>query len=160
MEKLIQLLRQKQLTIASVESITAGMFASSLAGVPNASAVLKGALVTYQTCIKEDVLHVDPKIVESYGVISKECVKAMAQQGQKMFHSDICVSFSGNAGPSVLDNKPVGMVHMALLIKDKLFHYEQIFNGDRNEIRKQSCEFMKKEIIMQLVKDNELIKHI
>lgn len=150
MEKLVQALLEKKYTLASIESLTAGLFAAQMAEVSGASAVLKGALVTYQTCIKEDVLHVDKALIAKYRVISKECAIAMATQGKKMFGSDIVVSFSGNAGPQVMDDKPVGLVHMAMLIQDTLWHFEETFQGERNAIRQQACAFMEKQLLTHL----------
>ena len=147
MEKLVNKLIEKGLTIASVESLTAGMFSSQIANVAGASKVLYGALVTYQSECKINVLNVDRALVDTYGVISKEVANAMAQQGKKMFQSDIVVSFSGNAGPDVMDNKAVGLVHMAIVFAEQLYSYKQIFIGSRNEIRKQACEFLSNKVL-------------
>lgn len=147
MDTLVAFLKEKEYTIASIESLTAGLFASSIAEVSGASQVLKGALVTYQTSCKEEVLHVDAKTIEKYGVISKEVAYAMAKKGKEMFQSDIVVSFTGNAGPEVMDEKPVGLVHMAIAYKENIYTYEHIFEGSRNEIRQKACQFMKNEIL-------------
>ena len=142
MKELIARLIEKKYTIASIESVTAGLFAAKLAEVPGASAVLKGGLVTYQTSCKEDVLHVDKSLISTYGVISKEVADAMATQGKAMFKTDIVVSFSGNAGPDVMDEKPAGLIHMAIVYKDELHSYQNIFEGNRNDIREQACVYM------------------
>lgn len=150
MEALVKLLRQKKMTIASIESLTAGMFASHIADIPHASSVLKGALVTYQTACKEDVLKVSKSIIDTYGVISVECAEAMAKCGAKMFQTDIVVSFSGNAGPDVMEDKPAGFVCMAIWIKGCCEVYEMQFSGERNEVRKASCEFIKEELMKKI----------
>lgn len=142
MQELVALLKEKKYTIASIESLTAGLFASKMAEVSGASAVLKGGLVTYQTICKEKVLGIDPIKIETYGVISKEIADEMALKGAQLFQSDITVSFSGNAGPDVMDNKAVGLVHMAIVFKGNLYSYEHIFTGTRNEIREASVKFM------------------
>lgn len=146
MEELVSLLTKNNLTIASIESLTAGLFASKLAEVPHASAVLKGGLITYQTSCKEDVLHIDKAIIKEYGVISKEVADEMAFKGYELFQSDIIVSFSGNAGPQVMDDKEVGLVHMAIYYLGQLNSYRQVFQGERNEIRLQAVEFMKDQV--------------
>lgn len=142
MQALVKLLIERQYSIASIESLTAGLFASKLAEVSGASAVLKGALVTYQTSCKEEVLHVDADTIKKYGVISKEVADAMAIKGKEMFQSDLVVSFSGNAGPLAWENKEVGLVHMGLYFKDTLYSYKEVFKGDRNEIREQCVSYM------------------
>lgn len=142
MNKLVELLKKKQYTIASIESLTAGLFSSKLAEVPGASAVLKGGLVTYQTICKEEVLHCDHEIVSKYGVISDEVAKEMVVKGERMFHSDVVVSFTGNAGPDVMDEKPAGEVHMAIWMQGAIYLFKQQFKGSRNEVREQSCQFI------------------
>lgn len=151
METLIARLIEKKYTIASIESVTAGLFAAKIAEVSGASAVLKGGLVTYQTSCKEDVLHVDTALIKKFGVISKEVADDMALKGKAMFQSDIVVSFSGNAGPDVMDCKPVGLVHMAIAFNEHIYSYQQQFVGTRNEIREQACEYMEK-CILALIK--------
>ena len=81
MKELVQILKEKGMTIGSCESLTAGLFTSRMAEVPGASAVLKGGIVTYQTPIKEMVAHVSHEIIQEYGVISAECAEAMAVSG-------------------------------------------------------------------------------
>lgn len=152
MKELVTRLKEEGLTIASIESLTGGMFAALVSGVAGASSVLKGGLVTYQTVIKEDVLRVDKKLIAEYGVISKQCAQAMAVQGKKMFTSDIVVSCSGNAGPDAMDGKPVGLVYMGVLVKDEVTTYEMIFKGSRNEIREQVCEYLKEKVLERLNK--------
>lgn len=152
MQELVNLLLQKKLTIASVESLTAGLFTAMVAEVSGASQVLKGGLVTYQTACKEEVLHLDKAQIDNYGVISKEIADAMAQKGLKLFETDLCVSFTGNAGPDVMDDKPVGLVHMAIVYQNETYSFEKIFAGTRNTIRKQAVLYMKDELI-HLIKD-------
>ncbi len=147
MKDLVALLIQKQYTIASVESLTAGLFASKIAQVPGASKVLYGGLITYQSECKQEVLHVDAKVIKKYGVISKEVADAMALQGQKMFACDVVVSFSGNAGPDAMDGKPVGLVHMAIVVKQQLYSFENVFAGDRETIRNEACLYMYEKLL-------------
>ena len=146
MQELVALLKENSYTIASIESLTAGLFSSKMAEVSGASAVLKGALVTYQTIVKENVLHVDKELIENHGVISKEVADAMAICGEKLFHSDLVVSFSGNAGPTAMDDKEVGLVHMAIWFKGNIYSYKKVFKGNRNEIRESAVNYMCEEI--------------
>lgn len=151
MKELVDLLRKHNLTIASIESLTAGLFASSVAEIPGASNVLKGALVTYQTACKIDVLKIDRSIIKNHGVVSKEVAQAMTEKGFEMFKTDIVVSCTGNAGPDVLDGKPVGMVCMAILSNGRTKLYEEIFSGTRNEIREKVVYYLVEKI-------NEILK--
>lgn len=150
MKELVEILKKKQYTIASIESLTAGLFTSKIAEVSGASAILKGGLVTYMTSCKSEVLHVDADLINDYGVISKQIAEAMVIKGMEMFKTDIVVSFTGNAGPDVMDDKPVGLVHMAINFQSEIYTYEHIFNGDRNYIREQACEYMSRQLLKLL----------
>lgn len=119
-------------TLGSVESFTGGLFASTIIATPGASSYFKGALVTYSNEIKEK-LGVDT----SNGVVNAEVAKAMALKGKEFLGVDYCVSFTGNAGPSALDNAPVGKVFIA--INDTV--YELDLEGDRNSIRQEAVNF-------------------
>ena len=120
------------MTISAIESFTGGLFASEIISKPGASKFFKGSLVTYWNEVKEK-LGVDT----SNGVVNKATALAMAQKGKEYFNTDICVAFTGNAGPEVMDNQPVGKVFIA--INEQVFELD--LQGNRNEIRKQAVEF-------------------
>ena len=142
MQELIELLKNKQLTIGSCESFTAGLFCASLASVSGASAVLKGGIVTYATCIKTDVVHVSEDIIAAYGVISKQCAMEMAVKAQKLLDVDICVSFTGNAGPSAMEGKSAGEVYCAIAWKEHVYGYSFHIEKERNEVRNEAVHLM------------------
>ncbi len=150
MKKLVPLLIKKGYTISSVESLTAGLFSASVASIPNASKVLKGALVTYTNECKMQVLGVEEEIINTFGVISSQCVSAMVVHGKMMFNTDIVVAFSGNAGPSVMEQKEAGLVYMALLYNEQIVIFKEIFKGNRDEVRKQCVEYMVQQIKLHI----------
>lgn len=119
-------------TLGSIESFTGGLFASTIISKSGASKFFKGSIVAYSNEIKEK-LGVDI----SGGVINKEVAKQMAIKGKKFLNVDICISFTGNAGPISIENKPVGLVYVA--INEEVF--ELNFKGDRNSIREQAVKF-------------------
>lgn len=139
--QLVEKLKEKKFTISSVESLTAGLFCSYIASVPGASSVYKGSLITYASEMKTKLVDVDKEIIEQYGVVSEEVASLMAKGGKEKIETDICVSFTGNAGPSVLDNKKVGEVFIGFAINDKIIVEHEMFSGNRNEIREQVCKF-------------------
>ncbi len=132
----------KNLTFASIESVTGGMFASEIISIPGASNFFKGSLVTYTNEIKEK-LGVDT----SQGVINSKVAQEMALKGREYFDVDYCFSFTGNAGPSIMEQKKVGLVFIA--INNEV--HELNFEGTREEIRKQSVNFAL-ELFMKLHK--------
>ncbi len=147
MQKLVSDLTKQNLTISSAESLTGGLFASKIVEVSGASAVFKGAIVAYSLEIKEQVLKVDNEILIKYGALSRECVSAMAQNVAKLMNSDIGVSFSGNAGPNISENKPVGCVYLGLYYKDSIFTKELRLTGSRQAIREACISEMRKYIV-------------
>lgn len=137
MEELLALLKEKKWTIGSCESVTAGLFCASFAQIRGASEVLKGGIVSYQTIVKEQVVKVDKEILRVHGVISCACAKEMAQKARRLLDCDVCVSFTGNAGPDVMENKPAGYICCAIALQDHVVTYEFQLHGERNEIRHQ-----------------------
>ena len=137
MENLVRILKEKKLTISSCESLTGGMFASSIVNVSGASEVFVGSFVTYMDRCKEVLL--DGKdILDSVGAISKEMAYLMASKVKKKLNSNIAVSFTGNAGPLPSENKEVGLVYSCIIIDEKVYNYKDVYQGNRSEIR-NSC---------------------
>lgn len=154
MEELLALLKEQKLSIGSCESFTAGLFCAQLAQIPGASAVLKGGIVTYQTSIKEHVVGVDANVIATQGVISAACAKEMAEKTAKLLDCDICVSFTGNAGPDAMEGKPVGCVYcgIAYLKTTTILHLQ--LSGTRNEIREQAVADVCRALIEMLKQRN------
>lgn len=145
-EHLVALCIEKNVRIATCESITSGMFASFIADVPNASKVLAFGMVTYQTEAKNTLLQITD-VIEEYGVISQECANAMVTSIGDFGISELGISFTGNAGPGVQDEKPVGQVYMAIQYMNKVYEYPLILTGSRRKIREQVCQIGCIEII-------------
>lgn len=140
-KELVQLLGKNQLTIGSVESYTGGLFAATITGVPGASKVFLGSVVSYANEIKEKIVGVKESTIQHHGVVSKEVAQEMADGGREKLGVDICVSFTGNAGPTALDRLPVGRVVIGISTPTKTLVYElQINHCDRNRIREVSVE--------------------
>ena len=87
-KQLVSLCTENHLTISSCESLTAGLFTSTIASIPGASAILKGGLVTYFTPMKSVLAHVDVNLIQNYGVISEECAYAMAKNTREIMDVD------------------------------------------------------------------------
>ena len=147
MNELAQLLISHNITVSSVESFTVGNFASMLGSVPGISKVYKGSLVTYQSETKERLLSIDHDIIAKYGVVSKEIASLMCVNGKAILNSDICVSFTGNAGPDAMENKPVGEVYIGINFKDDISVYKLYLKGSRSEIVKQAMDFAVRKLI-------------
>lgn len=137
---LLQLMMEKHLTLSCMESLTGGLFATSFTSVPGASEVFLGGAVAYSNKVKES-FGVKNATIEKHGAISRECADEMALKASLFFHSDCSVSFTGNAGPSAEEDKPVGLVYISIHVKNKLYSYQLNLNGDREDIRRQCVDF-------------------
>lgn len=131
------LFREYGLTLGSVESFTGGLFAKSITEVSGASHFYKGGLVTYATEEKNRILGIPYTVIDEFGVVSKEVASLMAANAKKILNVDYCVSFTGNAGPEAMENKPVGLVYIGIAYNDKVDVYEYHLAGDRNSIQNQ-----------------------
>ena len=155
-EELVQQCTKQGFTIASCESLTAGLFSATIASVPGASRVLKGGFVTYWTEIKEKVVHVEPSIVEEYGVVSGPCAQSMARHTQQIMDVDFVISFTGNAGPSTMEGKPAGCVYCAIATRANTYLFPfQCDRMDRNEVRIYVVEQMINNLLVQVKKECE-----
>ena len=148
MEELLKLLQAKNLTLGSVESMTGGLFASEFTNVPGASKVFKGSLVTYHVSEKVNLLGISEDLINQFGVVSNEVAYEMAKRGRETLDVDVCVSVTGNAGPTCEPGgKPVGCVFIGLATKEKTLVKELSLDGDREKIRKNTVQ-----IIEQFIK--------
>lgn len=142
MEELVQLLKEKQLTIAAMESLTGGLFSKNITDIPGASQVFLGSIVSYSNSSKIEVGKVEQSIIEQYGAISETCAKSMAIQAKELFKTKIGISFTGNAGPSAEEGKPKGLVYSAITMETNCYSFEDQLEGSRAEIRQQIVERM------------------
>ena len=150
MNELAQLLIQNNISISSVESFTVGNFAAMLGSVPGISKVYKGSLITYQSMTKERLLSIDHQLIEKYGVVSKEIASLMCVNGKAILDSDICVSFTGNAGPEAMEEKPVGEVYIGLNYFGQISVYRLELSGSRYDIVGKAIQFITKKMIEKL----------
>ena len=137
-EELVRVLKEKKLTVSTAESLTAGMVSATIVKVPGASAVFKCGFVTYASEAKTSVLGIPEELVESAGVVSAECAEAMAEGACRVGGTNVGISTTGNAGPDVLEEKPVGRVYTAICIDGVTTVTEHTFSGDRESIRRQA----------------------
>lgn len=107
-------------TLACAESCTGGFLSSQLTAIPGASNYFLGSLVTYSNSLKQHLLHVSSKTLESKGAVSSETVHEMWKGVLQATGADFAVAVSGIAGPSGgTGEKPVGTVFYALGFKEK-----------------------------------------
>ena len=128
-----------RLTVATAESLTAGMVAAVLADTPGASGMLQGGVVSYQNSVKADVLGVPRDLLDSAGAVDGRVAEAMAEGARRICAADIGVSTTGVAGPEPHGGKDVGSVYIGIATAEGLASYGYSFDGSRPEIRSQAC---------------------
>jgi nicotinamide-nucleotide amidase len=114
-EKVVLFLLQNNLTLSVAESITGGLFSSTLTDVPGSSQVFMEGIVSYTIASKVARLGISQYYLQKHGVISSFTAKKMAENVKKLLQTDYGVSFTGNAGPSVNETgSDVGTVFIGI----------------------------------------------
>lgn len=133
------LLVEKNYRLTSAESLTGGLFQSTLVNVPGLSDNFAGGIVSYRDEIKQNILGVAKETIEKYTVVSEQCAKEMADGAKQLFEADIGISFTGYAGPKEIDGEDAGVVWIGIAIEGKeTAAYRYRFNKDRNGNRKRT----------------------
>jgi PncC family amidohydrolase len=107
------MLRERGLMLATMESATGGLLASTLTDAPGSSNYVVGGMVAYAT-EQKIAWGVPREVIDEHGVISIECARAMARVARQQTGADIGIGITGVAGPDPQDDQPVGMMHIAL----------------------------------------------
>jgi nicotinamide-nucleotide amidase len=108
-----RVLKERGLTLATMESATGGLLSSTITDAPGSSAYFRGGLIAYAT-EQKIAWGVDAEVIAEHGVISAECAKEMARATRAMLGTDIGVGVTGVAGPDPQEDKPVGTMHIAV----------------------------------------------
>lgn len=125
-------------TIACCESLTAGLLSATLAGVPGASAVLRGGLVVYATDLKETLAGVPAEVLREHGPVARKTALCMAEGARSRLGATWAVALTGVAGPEPQDGHPVGEVWLGLCGPGVREARNLCLSGDRAAIRKES----------------------
>jgi nicotinamide-nucleotide amidase len=107
------MMKQRGVTLATMESCTGGMLASTITDVPGSSACFRGGIVSYQTEIKIES-GVPAEVIEEFGVVSAETAHEMARVARERLEASVGIGITGVAGPDEQEGKPVGTVHVAI----------------------------------------------
>jgi nicotinamide-nucleotide amidase len=126
----------RQSTLAVAESCTGGMVASRITSVAGASRSFLGGAVVYSDTLKHAFAGVPPELIAQHGAVSVEVAKALATGIRLRTGATLGLGVTGIAGPTGgTEEKPVGLVHIALSSADKVEAIEKTFRGDRQRVR-------------------------
>ena len=139
--KLLDTLAEAGQTLAVAESLTGGLLASTIVGIPGASRVFLGGIVTYATESKAVVLGVNSALLAVEGPVHPEVAAQMATEVAARFGATIGLACTGVAGPDEQDGKSVGLVYIAVATDDRETGSVEVrelhCKGNRNQIRRQ-----------------------
>ena len=137
---LIDELKEKGETICCAESCTGGLAAANLTSLPGSSSFMTGSVTSYAYSVKEKVLGVRKETLSSYGAVSVECAREMAEGVRKLLGSDWAFSITGVAGPDKSEGKEVGTICLGFSGKDREAQATTIrlFSYGRESIRRRS----------------------
>jgi len=129
------------LTMTSAESCTGGLIAKSMTDMAGSSDVFWGGFVTYSNESKEKLIGVPLAVLEKYGAVSEQTVRAMAEGALTRSGADCSIAVSGIAGPGGgSDEKPVGTVWIGAALKSgQILSHVYLFEGDRAAVREKTA---------------------
>jgi len=135
-----ELLRRRGQRLATSESCTGGLVGQLITSVPGSSDYYVGGVVAYADEVKHDSLGVDRQLIAARGAVSEEVAAAMARGCRVKFRSDWAIGVTGIAGPrGGTDEKPVGLVYVAIAGPAGVQVYRQIFPGTREVVRMRTA---------------------
>ncbi len=131
------MLREKGLTLATMESCTGGLLASTITDVPGSSDYFKGGLVAYSAETKA-AFGVDSTLIAQKGTVDPEVAVAMARAARLLLKADVGIGVTGVAGPAEVEGKPVGTVHIAIDAEDKQSSFSALYPPRRTEVKRRA----------------------
>jgi len=136
--EVLRLLRERGATVAVAESLTGGLVAAELTGVPGASDAFRGSVTAYATALKQQLLGVDAALLAARGAVDPDVVRQMAVGVREVLGADWGAATTGVAGPAAQDGQPVGTVFVAVAGPDGATVSPLRLTGDRTSIRHAS----------------------
>lgn len=147
-----RLIANQKLTIAFAESATAGWLCSEFALAQESGEILKGGIACYDASLKETLLNVPKELIEKYTPESMEVTEELAKRLGVMIESDIQVAVTGltTPGGSETEEKPVGTMFIAVLVKGEMIKLRQVFKGSCEEVIHQTVRAVAALLIEEL----------
>jgi len=140
-EKLISTLRERGETVATAESLTAGLVCVTLTEVPGASAVVRGGLIVYATDLKQRLAGVDGSLLARHGAVHPEVAAQMAAGARDKCGATWGIGLTGVAGPDPQDGVAPGTVYLAVASAQRHTGRKLIVSGARQQVRQSAAVF-------------------
>ncbi len=142
----LDLMRDRGITLSLAESVTGGLVSGRLTAVPGASDVLRGAIVSYASDVKFDLLG-----VPEGPVVSEAAAGAMATGVRRALHADVGLALTGVAGPAEQDGMPVGTLCVGIDDGKRVVTRTFRLPGQREQMRQMSVitalDFLRRHLV-------------
>lgn len=135
-ERAVELLRDREATVSTAESLTAGLLCAALVDVPGASDVVRGGMIAYAADLKASLLGVPDDLLARAGTIHTDTALAMARGVRARLDSDYGLATTGVAGPDTVEGQPVGLVFVAIASPTGADVRRLQLPGDRSAVRR------------------------
>lgn len=140
-ESVLKQLTERKETVSVAESITGGELGARFSSVEGASASFLGGIISYTPDVKEACLGVSHETLEKNGPVSEATAREMAEGVRNRLGSTYGIGLTGNAGPtSDVDQKPVGLVYIAIAGPQGTECQEYKFHGTREDVRRRCTQ--------------------
>ncbi|CAG6392961.1 nicotinamide-nucleotide amidohydrolase family protein [Streptomyces cocklensis] len=152
----LRLLELRGGTLAVAESLTGGLLAAELTGVPGASRSFRGSVTAYATALKQELLGVDGLLLAERGAVDAQVAREMAGGVRRRLGADWGAATTGVAGPDPQDGQSVGTVFVAVAGPGGVDEVAALqLSGDRTAIRRASVAAVLDLLVEQLLKVSE-----
>ena len=144
--RVVKTFTERDLTLATAESLTGGLIGATLTEVPGASKIYQGGAIAYATDVKGRLLGVDRADVDAFSVVSGQVAAGMASGIHRLTGADWVVAVTGVAGPDPQDGHAPGEVWICVRgpqigVLPPAFHTRQYqFEGDRRAVREATVD--------------------
>ncbi|MET0237706.1 MAG: CinA family protein [Kibdelosporangium sp.] len=135
LESVIASLTDRQETVATAESLTAGLVLAALTSVPGSSAVVRGGFVVYATELKWGLAGVDPALLAERGAVDPDVAVQLAIGARDRCGASWGLGLTGVAGPDSQDGVEPGTVHIGIAGSGSVNVSTVTVTGDRHEVR-------------------------
>ena len=132
-----EMLDERGLTLATMESCTSGLLASTITEVTGAAQYYKGGYVAYSAQMKMG-LGVNADVIEKHGVISSQVAEAMARAARRDLDADYGIGITGIAGNDEIEGKPPGTMHIAVAGEFGADHISYAFYQGRQATKRRA----------------------
>jgi nicotinamide-nucleotide amidase len=141
-ENIVEIFKKRKLSIAVVESCTAGYFSYLITKTPGSSQIFKGSIIAYSPQIKKKFFQISELSLKKSKGVSEEISLILAKKIRRLFNADVGVSIVGFAGPKSRKGVKVGTVFISIVDKNGAETRKIYIKGSRDVVRKKSSLFL------------------